>query len=142
MDDLQKELIEAQLQKRILEDEKKGWMSYLEAEASDSENLRYSTPEEMAKAFLQERLAKLDLVEKLGAIQPELSVKDANIRSLEDDKARLSYPLRMLTSAVWKMTRRDYKMSWKDYANLDHLVPSRTERIAKPKPASSVKEIS
>jgi mitotic spindle assembly checkpoint protein MAD1 len=93
MDDLRKELAEAQLQKRILEDEKKGWSSYLETEAPGEDDLRYDTPEEMAKALLTERLEKLELLDKLGTIQPELSVKEENIRSLEDERARLMVEL-------------------------------------------------
>ncbi|KAK4498267.1 hypothetical protein PRZ48_010925 [Zasmidium cellare] len=89
MDDLRKELAEAHLQKSILEDEKKEWTSYLETEAASGEDLRYETPEQMAKAFMQERLERLSLMDKLGTVQPELSVKDENIRVLQDEKARL-----------------------------------------------------
>lgn len=93
MDDMRKELAEAQLQKRILEDEKTSWTSYLETEAGDADDLRYDTPEQMAKAFLQERLERLELLNKLGSIQPELSVKDENIKTLQDEKARLQSAL-------------------------------------------------
>ncbi|KAI5363964.1 Putative spindle assembly checkpoint component Mad1 [Septoria linicola] len=93
MDDMRKELAEAQLQKRILEDEKTSWTSYLETEAADGEDLRYETPEQMAKAFLQERLERLELLNKLGSIQPELTVKDENIRTLREEKARLQTDL-------------------------------------------------
>ncbi|CAK4003087.1 Spindle assembly checkpoint component mad1 [Lecanosticta acicola] len=93
MDDLRRELAEAHLQKQILEDEKKSWTSYLESEATGEEDLRYETPEQMAKAFLQERLERLALLDKVGTIQPELSVKEENIRVLEDEKARLKEEL-------------------------------------------------
>lgn len=93
MDDLRRELAEAHLQKQILEDEKKGWTSYLETEAAGEEDLRYETPEQMARAFLQERLERLTLLDKVGTIQPELSVKEENIRALEDEKAQLKEEL-------------------------------------------------
>ena len=96
MDDLRKELAEAQLQKRILEDEKKSWTSYLENEATVEEDLRYDTPEQMAKAFLRERLERLNLVDKLGGMQPELSVKDESIRELQEEKARLQSEMEKL----------------------------------------------
>jgi len=99
MDDLRRELAEAQLQKRILEDEKKGWTSYLESETSGEEDVRYDTPEQLARAFLQERFERLSLVDKLGSVTPELSVKDDNIRSLEDDKARLQAELEALRTS-------------------------------------------
>ncbi|KAF2724021.1 spindle assembly checkpoint component MAD1 [Polychaeton citri CBS 116435] len=100
MEDLRKELGEAQLQRRILEDEKKSWTSYLESESmageGATEGLVYETPEEMARAFLQERLERLNLVNKLGSVQPQLSVKDDSIRTLEDDKAKLQSELEKL----------------------------------------------
>lgn len=89
MEDLRRELAEAQLQRRILEDEKQSWASYLENEAPGEEDLRYDTPEQMAKALLRERLERLELLDKLGNVQPELTVRDENIRSLEDEKANL-----------------------------------------------------
>ncbi|KAK3058154.1 coiled-coil domain-containing protein mad1 [Extremus antarcticus] len=89
MDDLRRELSEAQLQKRILEDEKRGWTSYLENEARDEDDMKYETPEQMARAFLQERLVCLSLVDKLGTMQPELSAKDEEVQRLQDEKAQL-----------------------------------------------------
>ena len=88
MEDLRRELSEAQLQRRILEDEKKGWTSYLEAEGPEGE-ATFDTPEQMAKAFLQEKLERLSLVDQLGSVQPELLVKEENIRELQEEKARL-----------------------------------------------------
>ncbi|WPH00595.1 spindle assembly checkpoint component mad1 [Acrodontium crateriforme] len=99
MDDLRKQLSEAQLQRRILEDEKNSWMAYLESESTDKNSMKYDTPELMAKAFLQERLERLSLVDKLGAVQPELSVKEANIRSLEDEKSRLQAEIEQLRAS-------------------------------------------
>jgi mitotic spindle assembly checkpoint protein MAD1 len=99
MEDLRRELSEAQLQRRILEDEKKSWTSYLESEGPDGE-ATFETPEEMAKAFLQERVERLSLVDKLGSVQPELIVKDENIRVLEDEKARLQSEIDTLRSAA------------------------------------------
>jgi mitotic spindle assembly checkpoint protein MAD1 len=99
MEDLRRELSEAQLQRRILEDEKRSWTSYLESEGPDGE-ATFDTPEQMAKAFLQERLDKLSLVDKLGSMKPELLVKDENIRVLEDAKASLQAEIDTLRAAA------------------------------------------
>ncbi|KAK3116199.1 coiled-coil domain-containing protein mad1 [Teratosphaeriaceae sp. CCFEE 6253] len=99
MEDLRRELAEVQLQRRILEDEKRGWTSYLETEAGGEGDMRYESPEQMARAFLQERLDRLGLLERLGAVQPELTVREENIRSLEDDKAALQAELEKLRAA-------------------------------------------
>lgn len=100
MDDLRRELAEARLQRRILEDEKKGWTSYLESEMGGEDGMKYDTPEQMARAFLQERLERLSLVDKLGSLQPELAVKEDNLRALEDEKARLQAELVEVQSAA------------------------------------------
>ncbi|KAM3414208.1 hypothetical protein BST61_g10866 [Cercospora zeina] len=100
MEDMRRELAEAQLQKRIFEDEKSSWTSYLEAEAAEGEDLRYDTPEQMAKAFLQERLERLELLNKLGSIQPELNVRDENIQALQNEKARLQSELEEARNAA------------------------------------------
>ncbi|KAK4944762.1 coiled-coil domain-containing protein mad1 [Elasticomyces elasticus] len=97
MEDLRRELAEADLQRRILEDERRGWTSYLESQ--DGEGMRFGSPEEMAKAFLRERVEKLGLVDRLGKIGPELGVREENIRGLEEDKARLSAELNQLRAS-------------------------------------------
>ncbi|KAK3707048.1 coiled-coil domain-containing protein mad1 [Vermiconidia calcicola] len=89
MDDLRRELSEAQLQKRILEDEKMGWTSYLESEAASEDIMEYDTPEQMARAFMQERLERLSLVDKLGSVQPELSAKDEEVQRLQEQIGEL-----------------------------------------------------
>lgn len=100
MDDLRKELTEAQLQKQILEDEKHAWTSYLESQTAENEEMRYNSPEELAKALVTERFERVTLLEKLGALQPELAVKEDSIKTLEDEKAKLSIELGKLRSAA------------------------------------------
>jgi mitotic spindle assembly checkpoint protein MAD1 len=99
MEDLRRELSEAQLQRRILEDEKRSWTSYLESEGPDGE-ASFDTPEQMAKAFLQEKLDRLSLVDQIGSMKPELIVKDENIRVLEDEKANLRSEIDTLRAAA------------------------------------------
>lgn len=99
MEDLRKELAEAQLQKQILDDERRSWTSYLESEAAGREEMTFDSPEDMAKAFVNERMERFTLIEKLGAIQPELTVRDANIKTLEDEKVQLRAEIEKLKGA-------------------------------------------
>ncbi|SMY25125.1 unnamed protein product [Zymoseptoria tritici ST99CH_1A5] len=122
MDDLRKELAEAQLQKRILEDEKQGWSSYLETEAPGEDDLRYDTPEQMAKALLKERLEKLELLDKLGTIHPKLLEKDNSISKLEAEKARLMEELDTARKA------RTEPVIAKDTSAADAKIRARLER--------------
>jgi mitotic spindle assembly checkpoint protein MAD1/[phosphatase 2A protein]-leucine-carboxy methyltransferase len=80
-----------------LEDEKASWTAYLENEAG--EDIQFETPEDLARAFIRERLEKTDLLDQLGQIKPELTVKEANIQTLEDEKVKLQHELQQLKMA-------------------------------------------
>ncbi|KAL6710585.1 coiled-coil domain-containing protein mad1 [Coniothyrium glycines] len=99
MDDLQRQLGEAELRKQFLEDERDSWTSYLETEAETHGEIQFETPADLARAFIQERIERTDLLNKLGEIKPELSVKDANIQALEAEKAKLQAELQQLKTA-------------------------------------------
>lgn len=87
MGDLRKELSEAQLQRRILEDERKAWTNLLEKESSEDMDVTFERPEDLAKAYLKERLEKLSLVDQMGKLNPEMSAKDQHIQDLESQLA-------------------------------------------------------
>lgn len=89
MDDLRRELGEAQLQRQILEDERKAWTSYLQSEGTTNGELEFNSPEALARAIVQERLEKATLLERVGAVEPELLEKDDIIRGLEADTSKL-----------------------------------------------------
>ena len=99
MNDLRRELGEAQLKRQLLEDEKKSWTAYLESETSTKGELQFDSPEDLARAFVRERIENASLLERLGAVQPELSVKDENIKILEDEKAKLLGELQKLRTS-------------------------------------------
>lgn len=89
VDDLQKEVREAQLQRQILEDERKSWTSYLQNEGGIGSDAEFKSPEALARALVQERLEKASLVDRLGAVHPEILEKDEIIKSLEAERCRL-----------------------------------------------------
>ncbi len=86
MEDLRKDLREAQLQRQILEDERKSWATYLQSAGGGSRGENFDSPEALARALVQQRLDNVSLVDKLGAIKPELLEKDEIIKSLEDER--------------------------------------------------------
>ncbi|KAJ4375107.1 coiled-coil domain-containing protein mad1 [Neocucurbitaria cava] len=96
MDDLQRQLGEAELRKQSLEEERDSWTSYLEAEAETHGGVQFETPEDLARAFIQERIERTDLLNKLGEIRPELTIKEANIQALEEEKAKLQADIQNL----------------------------------------------
>ena len=100
MEDLRRDLREAQLQRQILEDERQSWTSYLQNEGSGSAGDEFDSPEALARALVQQRLENVSLVERLGAIQPELSEKDEIIKSLEDERISARSELETLRANV------------------------------------------
>ncbi|KAF2876739.1 spindle assembly checkpoint component MAD1 [Massariosphaeria phaeospora] len=100
MDDLQRQLGEAQLRQQMLENERSSWTSYLENEADIQGDVQFETPEDLARAFILERLEKTDLMNRLGEIKPELTVKEANIQVLEDEKATLQAEIQQLKTSA------------------------------------------
>jgi chromosome segregation ATPase len=99
MDDIERQLNEANLRKQVLEEERDSWTSYLEAEAETHGELQFDTPEDLARAFIQERIERTELMNKLGEIRPELTVKEANIQALEDEKQKLQAEIQQLKTS-------------------------------------------
>ncbi len=99
MDDLRRELSEAQLQKQILEDERKSWTLYLQNEASLGGEVEFDSPEALARALVEERVQKAALMEKIGSLQPEVSERDELIRSLEAERNSLKSDLERLRTS-------------------------------------------
>ncbi len=88
MEDVGKQLREAQLQRQILEDERRSWTSYLQSEGGN-EDVEFKSPEDMARALVEQRLENASLLQRLGAVQPELVEKDEIIKSLEEERSKI-----------------------------------------------------
>lgn len=106
MDDLRKQLGEAELRKQVLEDERRAWTAYLERQSGEGEGegMQFESPEDLAKAFMDARLENAELIEKLGAVEPELKVKDENIRTLEETRAALNSEIEKLKASAGTTT--------------------------------------
>ncbi|TPX15974.1 uncharacterized protein E0L32_000308 [Thyridium curvatum] len=98
-EDLEKELAEERLQRQRLEDEKRAWAAYLRSVAGDSEQAEFDSPEAVAKALVEERLNSASLTERLGALEPEISQKDSQLRMLEDEKKSLATQVEKLKAS-------------------------------------------
>lgn len=95
LDNTQKQLREAQLQRQILEDERKDWAAYLENEGGD--NL-YETPQEVAKALVRQQLENASLVQQKGELQAEQMERDEMIKALESQRSSIQAELDSLKS--------------------------------------------
>ena len=86
LQDVHHQLGEAQIQKEMLEDEKRTWSTLLEREGQEAE---FESPEAVVKAFVQERIERASLVDRVGKLEAELSEKDEIIKALEAEKLSL-----------------------------------------------------
>ncbi len=98
MEDIEKQLREAQLQRQILEDERRSWTSYLQNEGGTGQ-VEFNSPGDMARALVKERLENASLVQRLGAVQPELLEKDEIIRSLEEERNKIQSEMEKLRAS-------------------------------------------
>ncbi|KIW65895.1 hypothetical protein PV04_08110 [Phialophora macrospora] len=93
--DVQRQLGEAQIQKEILEDEKRTWTSLLEREGQENE---FDTPEAVVKALVQQRIEYASITDRLGTVESDLAEKDEIIRGLEGEKEELKAELEKMRS--------------------------------------------
>ena len=98
MGDIEKNLREAQLQRQILEDERRSWTSYLESEGGAG-RVEFDTPEDVARALIRGRMENASLLQKIGAVQPELLEKDEIIKSLEEERSKVYSEMEKLRSS-------------------------------------------
>ena len=98
MANIEKELREVQLQRQILEDERHSWTSYLESE-DGAGKVKFDSPEDMARALVKQRLENASLLQRIGAIQPDLLEKDEIIKSLEDERNKVISEMEKLRSS-------------------------------------------
>lgn len=84
--DVQRQLGEAQIQKEILEDEKRTWTSLLEREGQEIE---FESPEAVVKALIRQRIEYASVMDRLGTVESDLTEKDEMIKALEGEKAAL-----------------------------------------------------
>ncbi|KAF4505987.1 hypothetical protein G6O67_006118 [Ophiocordyceps sinensis] len=96
---LETELAEARLQRQRLQDERLAWTSYL-SHASETGSDEFDSPEAMARALVQERLTTASYVEKLGALQADMSAQESAIQTFKDDKAQLQEQLEAAKSSA------------------------------------------
>lgn len=85
---LEAELAEARIQRQRLEDERLSWSAYLE-NVSETGQAEFDSPEDIARALVEERLTSASYVEQLGAIRAEVTAQQGQIQALEEEKAQL-----------------------------------------------------
>lgn len=97
MSTLEAELGNVQIQKRVLEDERRSWSSMLE---SNGDFADFDSPEAVVKALVEERIEKLTLIDRLGSVEPQLLGKDEIIQGLESEKRQFKQEIEKLRSAA------------------------------------------
>lgn len=88
------ELATERRQREHLEAEHFAWAAYLEREGQ----AEFKSPEDVARALVQERYNSASLLDKLGSTQAELAEKEAAVHDLEQAKSELGSQLEKLNS--------------------------------------------
>lgn len=97
MRDIETELGNVQIQKRVLEDERRSWTSLIQ---SNEDLAALDSPEAVVKALVEEQIAKLSLIDKLGTVEPRLLEKDEIIQGLETEKRQFKQEIEKLRTAA------------------------------------------
>lgn len=100
---LEQELNEERMQRQRLETERRSWSAYLQSEKENSMDgasaPEFDSPEAVAKALMEARYRTAELTEKIGALEPEMAQRDADIRTLEAQKKELAAEVERLKTA-------------------------------------------
>jgi mitotic spindle assembly checkpoint protein MAD1 len=85
---LETELAEARLQRQRLEDERLSWTTYLE-KSTQSGAAEFDSPEELARALVQERLTIANYVDQVGALHGEITALQNTVQSFQQERKQL-----------------------------------------------------
>ncbi|KAF4438668.1 mitotic spindle assembly checkpoint protein MAD1 [Fusarium austroafricanum] len=96
---IEAELAEARIQRQRLEDERLAWSAYLK-NAAETDESEFDSPEAVARALVEERLTTASYVEKLGALQAEITSAQTTIQSLHQEQAQLKNEVENAKSAA------------------------------------------
>ncbi|KAI5293694.1 Mitotic spindle assembly checkpoint protein MAD1 [Ascosphaera acerosa] len=97
MKDLEAELNNVQIQKQVLEDERRSWALLLDP---DNGNTEFDCPEAIAKALVQCRIENATLLERIGKVQEEMVERDEAICSFEAERSTLLEELSRAREAI------------------------------------------
>ena len=91
MDSLRGELAEKEIQLSVLRSEQAAWAAFFES--AEGRELGLDSPQSIARALMEARVANAEMVERLGRVEPEIGERDKAIERLEGEgkkaKARL-----------------------------------------------------
>jgi mitotic spindle assembly checkpoint protein MAD1 len=99
MEGLENELGEAKIQRQRLEDERLAWTAYLQSQAGPDGSLEFHSPEALARALVTERMQSATFIERLGAMEAELSDKDLQNQGLQAEKSELAAQIEKLKAS-------------------------------------------
>jgi len=101
MDTLRGELLDKELQLTILRDEKKAWSAFLE----DNEGVLngFNSPQDIARALMEEKVEKAELLERLGRVEPELAEREEAIERAEKERGEVKMELDKVVESYKKL---------------------------------------
>ncbi|KKK13468.1 hypothetical protein ARAM_002307 [Aspergillus rambellii] len=101
MKEVEAELGTVQIQKQILEDERRSWTSLLQ---DNEQSPEYDSPEAVVKALLKEQIEKASVIDKLGSVEAQFLERDELIKSLETERTSLRQEIEKLRATATAST--------------------------------------
>lgn len=95
LQDCERRAAEFEMQKELLEDEKRTWTSLLEREGEGTQQA-FESPEAVVKALINERIEHALALERTGEAETELMGKDEALRAVESERNVLRAELEKL----------------------------------------------
>ncbi|KAF8456652.1 spindle assembly checkpoint component Mad1 [Terfezia claveryi] len=101
MDTLREELSEKELQLTILRNEKKAWSAFLEDNEGGLSG--FNSPQDIARALMEEKVEKAELLERLGRVEPELAESEEVIERTERERDEVKQELEKVVESYKKL---------------------------------------
>jgi len=92
LQDCERRAAEMEMQKELLEDEKRTWTSLLEREGDEGQPA-FESPEAVVKALVSERIEHAQVLERVGEVETELIGKNEALKAVESERNVLKMEL-------------------------------------------------
>lgn len=104
MNELRQQMDDLELRNLQLDQEKQRWAAFLEKED------KFTTPEDVVRALMHERMEKFNLIEKVGRLEAQVSSQESNTTNESNDLKKLQEEIRDLKERLETETRQNLRL--------------------------------
>lgn len=104
MDELRQQIGDMELKTLQLEQEKQRWAAFLEKED------KFTTPEDVVRALMHERMEKFNLIEKVGRLEAQVSSQESNTANESNELKKLQEQVQDLKERLETESRQNLRL--------------------------------